>query len=96
MGWIMHEYSKYTGFSPSVVNGKPLDPFGSEGQFHDRPSIAQPGSIHNVRRRITTRHREHRGRMRRQERSRGEERRGSVVLLPQFLPLCPSMYSVPL
>jgi len=32
MGWIMHEYSKYAGFSPSVVTGKPLDLFGSEGR----------------------------------------------------------------
>jgi glutamate dehydrogenase/leucine dehydrogenase len=31
MGWIMHEYSKYAGFSPGVVTGKPLDLFGSEG-----------------------------------------------------------------
>ncbi len=32
MGWIMHEYSKYEGFSPAVVTGKPLDLFGSEGR----------------------------------------------------------------
>ncbi|MCF7733100.1 MAG: glutamate dehydrogenase [Akkermansiaceae bacterium] len=32
MGWIMHEYSKYNGFSPAVVTGKPLDLFGSEGR----------------------------------------------------------------
>ena len=32
MGWIMHEYSKYQGFSPAVVTGKPLDLFGSEGR----------------------------------------------------------------
>jgi len=32
MGWIMHEYSKYEGFSPGVVTGKPLDLFGSEGR----------------------------------------------------------------
>lgn len=32
MGWIMHEYSKYHGFSPGVVTGKPLDLFGSEGR----------------------------------------------------------------
>jgi len=32
MGWIMHEYSKYKGFSPGVVTGKPLDLFGSEGR----------------------------------------------------------------
>jgi glutamate dehydrogenase (NAD(P)+) len=32
MGWIMHEYSKYGGFSPGVVTGKPLDLFGSEGR----------------------------------------------------------------
>lgn len=32
MGWIMHEYSKYHGFSPAVVTGKPLELFGSEGR----------------------------------------------------------------
>ncbi len=32
MGWIMHEYSKYAGFSPAIVTGKPLDLFGSEGR----------------------------------------------------------------
>ena len=32
MGWIMDEYSKYNGFSPGVVTGKPLDLFGSEGR----------------------------------------------------------------
>ena len=32
MGWIMDEYSKYYGFSPGVVTGKPLDLFGSEGR----------------------------------------------------------------
>ena len=32
MGWIMHEYSKYEGFSPGVVTGKPLDLFGSQGR----------------------------------------------------------------
>jgi glutamate dehydrogenase (NAD(P)+) len=32
MGWIMHEYSKYAGFSPAVVTGKPLELFGSEGR----------------------------------------------------------------
>ncbi len=32
MGWIMHEYSKFAGFSPGVVTGKPLDLFGSEGR----------------------------------------------------------------
>jgi glutamate dehydrogenase (NAD(P)+) len=32
MGWIMHAYSKYAGFSPSVVTGKPLELFGSEGR----------------------------------------------------------------
>ena len=32
MGWIMHEYSKYSGFSPGVVTGKPLELFGSEGR----------------------------------------------------------------
>jgi len=32
MGWIMDEYSKYAGFSPGVVTGKPLSLFGSEGR----------------------------------------------------------------
>ncbi len=32
MGWIMDEYSKYEGFSPAVVTGKPLHLFGSEGR----------------------------------------------------------------
>jgi glutamate dehydrogenase (NAD(P)+) len=32
MGWIMDEYSKYEGFSPAVVTGKPLSLFGSEGR----------------------------------------------------------------
>ena len=32
MGWIMDEYSKYNGFSPAVVTGKPLHLFGSEGR----------------------------------------------------------------
>ena len=32
MGWIMDEYSRYYGFSPGVVTGKPLDLFGSEGR----------------------------------------------------------------
>jgi glutamate dehydrogenase (NAD(P)+) len=32
MGWIMDEYSKYNGFSPGVVTGKPLELFGSEGR----------------------------------------------------------------
>ncbi|MGY8770527.1 MAG: Glu/Leu/Phe/Val family dehydrogenase [Pirellulales bacterium] len=32
MGWIMDEYSKYNGFSPGVVTGKPLHLFGSEGR----------------------------------------------------------------
>lgn len=32
MGWIMNEYSKYRGFSPGVVTGKPVDLFGSEGR----------------------------------------------------------------
>ena len=32
MGWIMDEYSKYHGFSPGVVTGKPLDLFGSPGR----------------------------------------------------------------
>jgi glutamate dehydrogenase (NAD(P)+) len=32
MGWIMDEYSKYEGFSPAVVTGKPLELFGSPGR----------------------------------------------------------------
>jgi glutamate dehydrogenase (NAD(P)+) len=32
MGWIMNEYSKYCGFSPAVVTGKPVHLFGSEGR----------------------------------------------------------------
>ena len=32
MGWIMDEYSKFAGFSPSVVTGKPIHLFGSEGR----------------------------------------------------------------
>ena len=32
MAWIMHEYSKYYGFSPGVVTGKPLHLFGSPGR----------------------------------------------------------------
>ncbi len=32
MSWIMDEYSKYEGFSPAVVTGKPLELFGSEGR----------------------------------------------------------------
>ncbi len=32
MGWIMDEYSKYHGFSPGVVTGKPLHLFGSPGR----------------------------------------------------------------
>jgi glutamate dehydrogenase (NAD(P)+) len=32
MGWIMDEYSKYKGFSPAIVTGKPLHLFGSEGR----------------------------------------------------------------
>ena len=32
MGWIMDEYSKFHGFSPGVVTGKPLHLFGSEGR----------------------------------------------------------------
>jgi glutamate dehydrogenase (NAD(P)+) len=30
--WIMDEYSKYHGFSPAVVTGKPLHLFGSAGR----------------------------------------------------------------
>ena len=32
MGWIMDDYSKYYGFSPGVVTGKPLELFGSPGR----------------------------------------------------------------
>jgi glutamate dehydrogenase (NAD(P)+) len=32
MAWIMDEYSKFEGFSPAVVTGKPLHLFGSEGR----------------------------------------------------------------
>ena len=32
MAWIMDEYSKYHGFSPAVVTGKPVELFGSEGR----------------------------------------------------------------
>jgi glutamate dehydrogenase (NAD(P)+) len=32
MAWIMDEYSKYHGFSPAVVTGKPVDLFGSRGR----------------------------------------------------------------
>jgi glutamate dehydrogenase (NAD(P)+) len=32
MGWIMDEYSKFSGFSPGVVTGKPIHLFGSEGR----------------------------------------------------------------
>ena len=32
MGWIMDEYSKFSGFSPGVVTGKPVHLFGSEGR----------------------------------------------------------------
>ncbi len=32
MAWIMSEYSKYHGFSPAVVTGKPLFLYGSEGR----------------------------------------------------------------
>jgi glutamate dehydrogenase (NAD(P)+) len=32
MGWIMDEYSRYHGFSPGVVTGKPVDLFGSLGR----------------------------------------------------------------
>jgi glutamate dehydrogenase (NAD(P)+) len=32
MGWIMDEYSKYAGFAPGVVTGKPLQLFGSPGR----------------------------------------------------------------
>ncbi len=32
MAWVMSEYSKYCGFSPAVVTGKPLFLYGSEGR----------------------------------------------------------------
>ena len=32
MAWIMDEYSKFHGFSPAVVTGKPVDLFGSKGR----------------------------------------------------------------
>ena len=32
MGWIMDEYSRYHGFNPGVVTGKPVDLFGSLGR----------------------------------------------------------------
>ena len=32
MGWIMDEYSRFSGFAPGVVTGKPLHLFGSEGR----------------------------------------------------------------
>ena len=32
MSWIMDEYSKFHGFAPAVVTGKPLHLFGSEGR----------------------------------------------------------------
>ncbi|HIF00334.1 MAG TPA: glutamate dehydrogenase [Planctomycetes bacterium] len=32
MGWIMDEYSRFEGFSPGVVTGKPVHLFGSEGR----------------------------------------------------------------
>jgi len=32
MGWMMDEYSRFNGFSPAVVTGKPVDLFGSLGR----------------------------------------------------------------
>jgi len=32
MAWVMSEYSKYSGFSPAVVTGKPIFLYGSEGR----------------------------------------------------------------
>ena len=32
MGWIMDEYSRFNGFNPGVVTGKPVDLFGSLGR----------------------------------------------------------------
>ena len=40
MGWIMDEYSKYAGFSPGVVTGKPLHLFGSEGREELRAAVS--------------------------------------------------------
>jgi glutamate dehydrogenase (NAD(P)+) len=44
MAWIMDEYSKYYGFSPAVVTGKPLHLFGSEG----RDSATGKGVMHTL------------------------------------------------
>ncbi|NIP80809.1 MAG: glutamate dehydrogenase, partial [Gemmatimonadetes bacterium] len=32
MAWIVDEYSKFAGFTPAVVTGKPLDVGGSPGR----------------------------------------------------------------
>ncbi|MBN1652952.1 MAG: glutamate dehydrogenase [Deltaproteobacteria bacterium] len=32
MAWIMDEYSKFHGFSPGVVTGKPIEVYGSKGR----------------------------------------------------------------
>jgi glutamate dehydrogenase (NAD(P)+) len=32
MAWIMDQYSKYHGFSPGVVTGKPIELYGSQGR----------------------------------------------------------------
>jgi glutamate dehydrogenase (NAD(P)+) len=32
MAWVMDEYSKFHGFTPGVVTGKPVELFGSEGR----------------------------------------------------------------
>ena len=32
MAWIMNEYSRFHGFSPAVVTGKPVDLHGSAGR----------------------------------------------------------------
>lgn len=42
MAWVMDEYSKYHGFSPAVVTGKPLDLHGSAG----REAATGRGVIH--------------------------------------------------
>src|SRR5216684_481748 len=39
MAWIMDEYSKFHGFSPAVVTGKPVDLFGSKGR--DVPKLVE-------------------------------------------------------
>ena len=45
MAWIFDEYSKYRGFSPAVVTGKPLHLHGSRG----RDSAAGKGVLFGTR-----------------------------------------------